>query len=746
MASSMISGDRRRAMRRGGMTVLGKVAVPKPINLPSQRLENHGLDLNVEIVPKGTLGWGSRPSSAGSNAWGTSVLSPRTDGSSVSPSHLSGRPSSGGGSRPSTAGSEKGQDSANAWGSNSRPSSASGALTSNHISLRPRSAETRPGSSQLSRFAEPLTESSVPWGATGTAEKLGAESSANDGFSLSSGDFPTLGSEKDNSGKNTESQDCGSNSRPRSSSARLSSVAERTTISPGDDVSRHPDGKSGLANSWGRDNHYENGPWSGMERWHGDPHPFPNPNLRPHHYESWNGAPGVNPPVGVWYRGPPATPYGAPVAPGGFSMEPFPYYCPPVSAPGLANSQPVQHPGAGPHGHRPKSGDMYGPRIPDSFIRPAMHIRPGFYPGPVPYEGYYGPPPMGFCNPNEQDFPYMGMAAVGPHAYNRYPNHNAADINNSQAKSCEGTTPEKLESGPVDDSRGHSKVLVKENHSWDRDDGEGKWGNKVRSNSSNHDKGDFLKSSAEEDAWGYDHKEEEMSYRKIAHRNDSSSPSFEDKVGCINPGNVKFADMNPVIENVAPPRDHTLIQKIEGLNAKARASDVRHGLASSFCADEPHNRVQVVEAKPSRPTDEAVVGMVHLERHHPSGVLVPVSCDTGILMGDKSIEAAVAIRTTVPRRATQGVQIQGDHHLRGKFNNLEADGWRKKNAASEFPSASLETTTEVQVQVCPVVPPSNETSKSYIEGKDDVALPALIIVIARYAVLRVCNHVKCVSC
>lgn len=31
-------------------------------------------------------------------------------------------------------------------------------------------------------------------------------STKNDGFSLSSGDFPTLGSERDNSGKNSESQ------------------------------------------------------------------------------------------------------------------------------------------------------------------------------------------------------------------------------------------------------------------------------------------------------------------------------------------------------------------------------------------------------------------------------------------------------------------------------------------------------------------------------------------------------------
>ena len=247
--------------RKGGMKVLGKVAVPKPINLPSQRylgffsitcgfiwwgpwftpnqtscflsdvsrLENHGLDPNVEIVPKwvihlpfwffdallwfscyhsysswnalmpllyffimnlaqldlqflpnldrGTHSWGTRSSSSTPNAWGSSTLSPNTDGGSGSPSHLSGRPSSGGsGTRPSTASSDRTHEPiTNAWGSNSRPSSASGALTSNQTSpvlLRPRSAETRPGSSQLSRFAEPLSDNPVAWGTTGTAEKL----------------------------------------------------------------------------------------------------------------------------------------------------------------------------------------------------------------------------------------------------------------------------------------------------------------------------------------------------------------------------------------------------------------------------------------------------------------------------------------------------------------------------------------------------------------------------------------------
>ncbi|KAI9117637.1 hypothetical protein K1719_011803 [Acacia pycnantha] len=40
MTSSMLSGDRRwvsSSSKRGSMTVLGKVAIPKPINSPSQR-------------------------------------------------------------------------------------------------------------------------------------------------------------------------------------------------------------------------------------------------------------------------------------------------------------------------------------------------------------------------------------------------------------------------------------------------------------------------------------------------------------------------------------------------------------------------------------------------------------------------------------------------------------------------------------------------------------------------------------
>lgn len=105
-------------------------------------------------------------------------MSPRTESGPGSPSHLSNRPSSGGSvTRPSTADSNKAHESSSsiAWDSNSRPSSASGVFPSNQASValqRPHSADTRPGSSQLSRFAEPVSETSATWGQHVAAETL----------------------------------------------------------------------------------------------------------------------------------------------------------------------------------------------------------------------------------------------------------------------------------------------------------------------------------------------------------------------------------------------------------------------------------------------------------------------------------------------------------------------------------------------------------------------------------------------
>ncbi|KAM0060593.1 putative protein modifier of SNC1 1 [Helianthus debilis subsp. tardiflorus] len=532
MTSSMLAGERRWASsRRGGMTVLGKVAVPKPINLPSQKLENHGLDPNVEIVPKGSLSWGSRSSSSASNPWGSSSASPNTDGSStVSPHHPSGRPSSGGGlSRPSTAGSDRHEPSAT-WGPNSRPSSASGVLASNQSSLtssRPLSAETRPGSSHLSRFAEPVYDNSVAWGPNGTAaDKLSISSKVND-FSLSSGDFPTLGSEKDITSKSSEPHD---HVRPGSSSGRGVPAKERNETAQADH-------KSGTIDTWTRDvsPNFEDGVvHPNADKWQGDPPQYFNSNVPPQHYDAWRGPP-MNTPPGVWYRGPPhAGPPYPPVPHGGFPMEPFPYYPRPQIPPPLANSQSGPPPGPGPRGHHPRNGDFYRPQMPDAFIRPGMPIRPGFYPGPVPYDGYFGPP-MGY-NPNDRDMPFMGMppgpcGPPGPPVYNMCPPQNPTELNDPHFRGGgrgsvgNAFVSEKQDPIPPEESRGPYKVLRKRENERDVE--------------------------MEADNW-------EQNIEKGPHKSKASNESWGNKSS-----------------NIEDPNDLNLIHDVEGLNPKVRALDIQ---------------------------------------------------------------------------------------------------------------------------------------------------------------------------
>ncbi|KAF2908378.1 protein MODIFIER OF SNC1 1 isoform X2 [Oryza sativa Japonica Group] len=417
MASSLLTTDKRWAApaRKSGMTVLGKI--PKPINLPSQRLENHGLDPNVEIVPKGTLTWGSKPTPTTPNAWNSSsLLSPKNDGSSNSPSHFNGRPSSGGGSRPSTAGSES-LDSPNAWGSSSRPSTASGTLPSNHLQTttnRPRSAETRPGSSQLSRFADNSSENMKV--SIRTIDKSGSSSHGH-GFTLSTGDFPTLGSES-NSQRGHSSK-----GRPTSSSGKETAQNEQgksITAGPAEEILSS---NSQSADNIKTDQHvYDGGapfPGTSLPNKAQQPQPYPgNFCVAPPHFDSWHAPPG-HPPDGMWHRGAaPGGPY-RPLGPpgGGFPVEPFAYY-----GQFQPSSEAAARQGPGHGGYQPKNGDAYLSVPPSSYMmnQPVIPVRP-VYQGPMSYDGYYGPPRANFNNPNVRDPPFVG----GPHQpgiLNQFPN------------------------------------------------------------------------------------------------------------------------------------------------------------------------------------------------------------------------------------------------------------------------------------------------------------------------------------
>eukprot|EP00227_Mantoniella_beaufortii_P013453 CAMPEP_0197601496 /NCGR_PEP_ID=MMETSP1326-20131121/35402_1 /TAXON_ID=1155430 /ORGANISM="Genus nov. species nov., Strain RCC2288" /LENGTH=78 /DNA_ID=CAMNT_0043168729 /DNA_START=399 /DNA_END=631 /DNA_ORIENTATION=- len=54
--------------RVGRMVSLGRIAAPKPINLPSQRRENNGNDPNINLVPRGQHTWTSPGEGAGNSA------------------------------------------------------------------------------------------------------------------------------------------------------------------------------------------------------------------------------------------------------------------------------------------------------------------------------------------------------------------------------------------------------------------------------------------------------------------------------------------------------------------------------------------------------------------------------------------------------------------------------------------------------------------------------------------------------
>ncbi|XP_030458358.2 protein MODIFIER OF SNC1 1 isoform X1 [Syzygium oleosum] len=701
--ASGTAGDRKwGAARRGSMTVLGKVAVPKPINLPSQRLENHGLDPNVEIVPKGTLSWGSRSSASTPNAWGSSMLSPSADSSTNSPSHHSARPSSGeSGTRPSTAGSDRALDSTNAWGSNSRPSSASGALSSSQTSLaslRPRSAETRPGSSQLSRFAESVLDNSV----AGGIERLGPTSSKNDRFSLSSGDFPVLGSEKNGCGRSAGSQE----HAPQGSELSSDTVV---SVKEGDS-SVNADPRNRVENSWRRDNApcgEDGGP--GADKWRGDHPPHQNAGILPQQFSAWHGPLVNNPPGGVWFRGPPGgPPYGAPVAPGGFPVEPFSYYRPQIPPPALPTLQP---PGAGPRGHHSTSGDMYRPQMPDGFIRPGMPLRPGFYSGPMPYDGYFGPP-MNYHNSNERDIAYTGMAAGPP----RYPGQNAPEIphrSGGYGSTNKASDGEEVDMGHPHNTRGQYKVLLKQQESWDgKDEGHKREGS-VTKDESSLDKGEPGKKALSKNHWRSDRNNEEKDLEN-AGPVEEASQKIDYKGGGPGPTRVKALEnvqraddadsargpyKNSVVpeapkSSVAAPKDSSLIQKIEGLNAKARVSDDRHEYTFVSNRSEEDNNFQGPDTMSRHSAKEIGSDALHVERIHVGKVTKPNLSEMDAPSGGKSLEQADVSESTISRRYLHGVQGKSHHRGKGRSSTQDVDERGKRSKEPDqlvvVPDASLE--------------------------------------------------------
>ncbi|KAH9315033.1 hypothetical protein KI387_023660, partial [Taxus chinensis] len=391
--------------------------------------------------------WGStgRSPPASGNAWGAAALSsspPANSGPWGSRSNVSTtRPSSGGsGTRPSTAGSDHSHEPAtpNAWGSaSSRPSSASGALGMVHAQstitrpcsaesrpiTRPCSAESRPGSSYLSRFADSSVESSGPWAGSGTAQKLGENQPQPAQFSLTSGDFPSLGSDKN---AELRPHQGNASNMPSMSTSEGLAQKERSQPSP-------PDWRDEVSTGKEKRPREMSAPDEG--------HP-PKEGFHRQTFvrtkDSWrydDGHRNCTPSNQIedeWCRGgPPVGPYGTPAGQGRFPFTPPGYIRPTFDYGPVPYAQ--RPPGSGGYG---RHGEMYGPYVAQPMVagRPGVPLGHSMYPNQLPFDGYYGPPGVPgskYGNLDEREMAMMRMGG-GPGMYGGYPHNQGLLVDGPQ--------------------------------------------------------------------------------------------------------------------------------------------------------------------------------------------------------------------------------------------------------------------------------------------------------------------------
>ncbi|WOK95131.1 protein MODIFIER OF SNC1 1-like [Canna indica] len=707
------------------MTILGKV--PKPINLPSQR---------------GTLTWGSRPSSSSSNAWGSAtLLSPKTDGSTGSPSHYSGRPSSGGsGTRPSTAGSDRSQDpSPNAWGSNSRPSTASVLLPSNQAPVlaarprsaetrpmvtRPRSAETRPGSSQLSRFAENSGEHAVAWGTSRTAEKLGVTSSKTDEFSLSSGDFPTLGSDKKSVPPSLQGHSSQGHFDAPSDPLGPNEKLEHSLSGDGYVVCGNDGALITLRNSYDDDERASLN--KELQNNQHQAQTYKSLKMTSHHFDSLHSS-SVRPPDGVWYGGAiGGSPYQSAGPPGSFPVDRF--VCYPCQFP--PNSEAVPRPGVGPSHYQPTNGETYRPQVlHNSYIfptHPVIPVRPGPYQTPVPYEGYHGYHKASFYNSGEQQIPSGGVATQ-PSSYNQHPKQ-TGNSTTVEFQNGPGGDDKQMAERQISCSRAHVpcqgpfKVLLKphagteDNHSKE----------KIHYGSSTSH------SDVEQKPGGSIFKvgEQSTSIRKNEmaklgnFTTDNQLPSKIATVGECQLSNPVSTNSNenlcktsegilkrapdiatPVINdqknNSIVRKNAALIEKIEGLNNKIRSCDSLTTTGEAPVRQERSKQPNGVNTKPERSTKSPLCNAPLTENLSTSRIMdmsasesktVTVSSESkdSILMKPDPLKLAESVSHVSKR--TRAAQNRSDYYSTLGTDNQAVHGWTRESSRRDCSDVRTEKT------------------------------------------------------
>ncbi|RXH96203.1 hypothetical protein DVH24_008707 [Malus domestica] len=297
---------------------------------------------------------------------------------------------------------------------------------------------------------------------------------------------------------------------------------------------------------------------------------------------------------------------------------------------------------------------------------------------------------------------------------------------------------EQFESGHPPDSRGPYKVLLKQHDGWDRRNEEQRNEGAVTrlsTDASSLEREDHPRTLGAESDWMSDHRKEGVRDQRKMVGEEASSRKFDNQGAASVPKKVMSPESLEQIKTVdvismkksgteasgtpevaQPLLDSSLIQKIEGLNAKARVSDGRSDTSSVSTREEQKNRFQV-NAKTNNSVNEPVGGgIVNPERSHATESINP------------SLEVGSTI--SIPRRSNRAMHDdRSDHCGRGRFNNQEGEGWSKKSLVSEpttvVSTARFEIPSNVHLHDHLVSTEAIEKSGSYPQGRceEELATP-----------------------